>query len=384
MIFLQTLDFQAGIIIKKKRERNMKKIIYLAILVLLSTMVFVAIDYDENINYAKIKPVKFEELQKELIKPKLIDISKKIKLEKVELSKSQIEYIFIRDHFNWLLKKYDDVKSIERTGIFEIYDEKEKNVHFTNIFFSDKYGNKIFMDGRAFCFYPDIKKELLQVSDPESFEKRHVIEMYYKYNEKSNTYTLLEDKFNPWDLFTYPDYPIDVKGEWFVVINFISCDMAEDDYDSYFTIRIINIKTKQLKLLWSKNYDILHFDTAKYRRDEIVGPVWYDVSKNKRYIYLTGTYVPNFYGRVYNPGAYVYDWWNNRFYKIYNRQEKDLVEEVFQVTNNTEDGYIYFEVRRWWKEAGKGWKYGLDKENVTYYRIKAEELEKFLDNYKGE
>jgi len=389
MIFLQILDLLTGetgksniffsFKLTKKRRRTMNKLIMkkltlLIILILFSVIIFMSIDFDENINYANIATVKFSDLKKEVIKPDLIDISDKIKLEKVELSEKQVKYIFQRDVFNWVLKKYDNVITEKNMGIFRVF--KDNKTTHSNILFNDKFGNKILKGGVVFSILEKNKKEkpLLYFGDPDAFEKHNFL--FYDYNEKDNTYTLLEDKYKVWDLFTFPDYPIDVKGQWFVVISFYQCNMTYDDYNAYFMIKIINIQTKEMKILWSKNYDILQFMQTL---ENIYGPR-YDVSKNKRYIYLTGTYEPFSYGRVFNPGGYVYDWWNNRFFMIYKKNETNLKHEVFQITNNIEDGYIYFEVRTWQKKE-KSWEYSYEK-NAIYYRIKAEELEKFLDNYK--
>jgi len=83
--------------------------------------------------------------------------------------------------------------------------------------------------------------------------------------------------------------------------------------------------------------------------DEVEGffPV-YDISHDQRYVYIPARgdreYIRN---KLFNRekmkmsgGLYVFDWWQNKIYKLF---EGNVVD----VTNNTEDGYVYIKTMKY-------------------------------------
>ncbi|MGQ9723682.1 MAG: hypothetical protein ACUVXA_20470, partial [Candidatus Jordarchaeum sp.] len=88
---------------------------------------------------------------------------------------------------------------------------------------------------------------------------------------------------------------------------------------------------------------------------------FYDISEDKRFVYIPARcdkeYTdPDAFKREsveMHGGLYAYDWWENRLFKL-------AGGNVVAVTNNTEDGYVYFQVQEWVN----------GKRKYEYYRMK--------------
>lgn len=87
----------------------------------------------------------------------------------------------------------------------------------------------------------------------------------------------------------------------------------------------------------------------------------YDLSKDRRYIYMSFMYRYSGYdgeeGAISEGGVYIFDWWEEKFYKVYEPMPVNDFKELsvqkmkpdgsiyyeidVKVVNNTDDGYVY-------------------------------------------
>jgi len=114
------------------------------------------------------------------------------------------------------------------------------------------------------------------------------------------------------------------------------------DY-SYLKIYKYNLKKKEVEIFDTYEYGIISngvYEVGSYYPT-------YDISKDKRFLYIparSDTEYTNedfFYRKAVktNGGLYIYDWWENKLYKL-------LEGNVTDVTNNTDDGYVYVQFMR--------------------------------------
>ncbi|HQM89600.1 MAG TPA: hypothetical protein PLI56_05645 [Exilispira sp.] len=135
----------------------------------------------------------------------------------------------------------------------------------------------------------------------------------------------------------------------------------------YYILHRVNLKTLEDEYIDFSDYGI--YQSALGVVDGFM-PI-YDISLNKRYFYFYGDSDKEWLEMAFNDfskfndGLYVYDWWENKLYKVGNIKCNDPV----MITNNIDDGNIYIRSRN-----------RNSKDGFDFYRTK--NFESLLDEYR--
>ncbi|HQJ40636.1 MAG TPA: hypothetical protein PK449_03665 [Exilispira sp.] len=346
----------------------MKKIIIFVIMISLFIFSF---DYDKNINYDNYKWIEYKDLKRTKLSLNIIDLTSKIKWEKISLSKKMQNTIFPiennQENYNglwcndyWKLRKYD------KDQILELYK----------------------IDCCHFCLFSDNNKDLIgDYSEYYSNDKIYTVCFNKSDSEKliyKDFHLRIIDIINKTikgylcNFFNYknPDETeiispiVNILGEYvFYIEIFGDNDCFRNTYCFYILHRI-NLKTLEDEYIDFSDYGI--YQAAMGVVDGFL-PI-YDISLNKRYFYFYGEsdkeslkyHYNNF--NNFNDGLYVYDWWENRLYKVGN-----IKCDLVMITNNIDDGYVYIRTRLGKDSKTKNYQY-------DFYRTK--NFESLLDEYK--
>jgi hypothetical protein len=321
----------------------MKKIIIFVIMISLFIFSF---DYDKNFNYDSIKNflgIEYDELKKIKLNADIIDLTKEIKWDKISLSKKMQNTIFPienkRENYRgswcsdyWKLRKYD------KDQILELYEKEFSRWPGLDLgehsLFPDlkdylRGGYTIYcMGGKIYtvCFNKSDNEKLMYVG-----YKLAIIDIVNK--------TVKKYLFNA---LSHEGPIINILGEYVFYMEIIIDDQApRADYCCYILHRV-NLKTLEDEYIDFSDYGI--YQSALGVVDGFM-PI-YDISLNKRYFYFYGEsdkqglkIAFNDFSK-FNDGLYVYDWWENKLYKVGNIKCNDPV----MITNNIDDGYIYLRI----------------------------------------
>ncbi|MFW6139651.1 MAG: hypothetical protein ACOC7U_10845, partial [Spirochaetota bacterium] len=212
---------------------------------------------------------------------------------------------------------------------FQLFDIHETKTKEKGIIFKDEYNNLLTLiyDCGIVAYNLNNKK----------LEALLILDINQNSPEYINTYRLL-----------------DVKGEWLLVLGIYHNNVYNEfEYiHNHFRIYKYNIQTKQVRIWDSRDHGLTMFIYDYYNN--------YDISRDRRYIYMSFQYGYNGYDSqdtVSYGGVYVFDWWEEKLYKIYQpmsdrefdeisekhtRPNKDNFYEIdVKVVNNTDDGYVY-------------------------------------------
>jgi hypothetical protein len=334
----------------------MKKIIIFVIMISLFIFSF---DYDKNINYDNYKWIEYKDLKRTKLSLDIIDLTSKIKWEKISLSKKMQNTIFPiennQENYNglwcndyWKLRKYD------KDQILELYK----------------------IDSFQFCLFSDNNEDLIgDYSEYYSNDKIYTV----CFNKSDSEKLIYKDfhlriidiinKNTKWYLLYECKEPIvNILGEYVFYIEIITDGQPiRADY-CYYILHRINLKTLEDEYIDFSDYGI--YQAAMGVVDGFL-PI-YDISLNKRYFYFYGEsdkeslkyHYNNF--NNFNDGLYVYDWWENRLYKVGN-----IRCNLVMITNNIDDGYVYIRSIK-----------DLNAKNYEYDFYRTKNFESLLDEYK--
>ena len=299
-------------------------------LIALILLIFILIAFNNanSIDYSKISFTDWKTIKKVNIKLNIIDFKKKIDLEKVcqELLSDEI---FSIDESN-VIKKYkenclfrvkeeDDLENIYISDILVFFGVRPFYIENGSVglapIFKDKYDNLLTLS--LIFFMVNTKNSVL----------KEIIEI--EHNDKSlfSTFRL-----------------INVRKEQIFNIGWVNENIHGVPEYSYIKLYKYNLLKKEVEIFDSYDYGIVSNGV-----DEVEGffPV-YDISHDQRYVYIPARgdreYIRN---KLFNRekmkmsgGLYVFDWWQNKIYKLF---EGNVVD----VTNNTEDGYVYIKTMKY-------------------------------------
>lgn len=299
------------------------------IAMLIVSLGFLGFTFDGDIDYSKYKAIEWSELKQIKVKTNIIDISGRIKLEEVVEGFIKEKNIFSM-YEGCVVKKYSKEKFegnlvIDSKKVIDDIDGfRVGRREYVGIRFADKYDNLVY------------------------FISPYIVVYDAKTNEDYPMFSVTND------IFKYESERfIDVKGEWVFVVAWQG-ELFTDKDSSKLDIMKFNIKTKTAEIFDSYDYGIFSQPYVEFHS--------YDISKDRRYIYIAGIdhvkeYMPeDYYNREevkIEKGLYAYDWWENRLFKLVDRG-------INAVVNNTDDGYVYIRVGDYYD---KKWHEG-------YYRFK--------------
>lgn len=302
--------------------------IKIAVILVISLVLF-SFTFDRNIDYSQYKEIERSDLKQIDVEPKVINLVGKIRLEEVtsEFIKDNNIFPFYE---GWVVKKYgiekfegdlviDGKRTIDDIDGFQVGRKEYVGIRFT-----DEYGNLVYFISPFVVVYD---------------------------NDKNRDYPLLDITDN---VFKYEtDRLIDVKGEWIFVVAW-----QKEIFDagtSNIDLLKFNIKEKTVEIFDAYDYGIFCWPFVEDHQ--------YDISNDRRYIYMVGidyrsfeTMPEGYYKREevkINKGLYVYDWWENKLFRL-------VDEGIKFVVNNTEDGYVYIKKHEYYD---KKW-------HDSYHRLK--------------
>ncbi len=320
--------------------------------------------YDNNFDFNNRKNTNYEKIKKVKLDSKIIDLTEKIKWTKINLNLDQKKIIFpFNENYelnnlwcddSWKLKKYDKKQIIKLATIDgEEYQINDKfyaleipkyfinDESYTIVFNSNNDG--IIFDGSKIFTYDKISGKL----------KFILLDFYDSKNKKN---------------IIFGETLINVLGQYLFIL--------EKKYDNedirheycYYILHRINMKTLEDEYIDFSDYGI--YQAAMGVVDGFL-PI-YDISLNKRYFYFYGEsdkeslkyHYNNF--NNFNDGLYVYDWWENRLYKVGN-----IRCNLVMITNNIDDGYVYIRSIK-----------DLNAKNYEYDFYRTKNFESLLDEYK--
>ena len=315
--------------------------------IFLTCILFMGFSFDKGFNYSRVEKLKWEDLDKTHLEPKIIDLTKKIRSKEVSKEFVEKKELFPFSE-RWLVKKYDE-NSLFNTKIDE-YGNKSfylngkmvfvnvrsfflDNDNYIGNIFNDKYNNLLALTTLSIDRYSQNNPKPIEVVELERV----------KYNNKSS---LLCDDHRL----------LDIKGELLFIAGWENEYRVVPMY-AYTKLYKFDLKKKQVEVFDSYPYGIFIYGFDVF---EGYSPN-YDISKDRRYFYIPGVQDHEYSNIAYifdrenvkvQGGLYVYDWWENRLYKLVDGTVSD-------VTNNTDDGYVYYKVRIYDKKKreAKEWYY---------------------------
>jgi len=343
----------------------MKKIIIFAIMISLFIFSF---DYDKNFNYDSIKRLEYDELKKIKLNPDIIDLTKEIKWDKISLSKKMQNTIFPiennRENYGgswcsdyWKLRKYD------KNQILELYEKEFSRwpgLHFGDHSLFPGLKDDLGRSYSIYCMGGKIFTICFNKSDNEKL-------MYVDY--ELAIIDIVNKTLKKYLFFALPHAGpiINILGEYVFYMEIIIDDQAPRADYCYYILHRVNLKTLEDEYIDFSDYGI--YLSALGVVDGFM-PI-YDISLNKRYFYFYGDSDKEWLEMAFNDfskfndGLYVYDWWENKLYKVGNIKCNDPV----MITNNIDDGNIYIRSRN-----------RNSKDGFDFYRTK--NFESLLDEYK--
>ena len=338
-------------------------------------MFYIAVTAFSNngVNYSEIKDKTWEVLKKNYSKPKVSDITKKFEHEKIELQDEKLHYIFPENEI-WAYKKFNKETLYKITLIrgfpcifindeliFPSVDALTIGANsFVGIVFKDDYGNLM------------------------TTTHGYYLELFS--NTEKKTKTLIKTTSEDYKTALQRESRlINVINELIYIANWDNESVfGPSEYASLILYKL-NLLKGEVEIFDSYEYGIITMGI-----DIVEGYYpFYDISEDKRFIYIPAwdysfytkydknnkpTYYKNKFtiGESFkresvemHGGLYAYDWWENRLFKL-------AEGNVVAVTNNTEDGYVYFQVQEWVN----------GKRSYEYYRMK--NPEEMLRNYQCE
>jgi len=318
----------------------MKKIIIFAIMISLFIFSF---DYDKNFNYDSIKRLEYDELKKIKLNPDIIDLTKEIKWDKISLSKKMQNTIFPiennRENYGgswcsdyWKLRKYD------KNQILELYEKEFSRwpgLHFGDHSLFPGLKDDLGRSYSIYCMGGKIFTICFNKSDNEKL-------MYVDY--ELAIIDIVNKTLKKYLFFALPHAGpiINILGEYVFYMEIIIDDQAPRADYCYYILHRVNLKTLEDEYIDFSDYGI--YQSALGVVDGFM-PI-YDISLNKRYFYFYGEsdkqglkIAFNDFSK-FNDGLYVYDWWENKLYKVGNIKCNHHV----MITNNIDDGYIYLRI----------------------------------------
>jgi hypothetical protein len=305
------------------------RLIIKCIIIALAGLFVVSFCFDKEIDYTQFKYIRYDDFEKIEVRPELIDLTEMIEVKKVKPELVKQKDIFRKDE-KWITEKYESGKRIE--GKDGVYIFRSKKFYFTPMigFIKDTYFNRVIIK------YNDSEKGLILPSITERIEEE---ESFYKligityFSKEREEFIRLFGLENIKEYRRHNEYRLlDVKGEWFLVLEKYIAFPDKFDVDEYY-IRIYkyNIKTKQIYIWDSQEND---------RLTVVYGFSNYDLSRDRRYVYMSA-YSNQGYSRgideehIRKSGLFIYDWHENKLYKV-------IEGFCDAVVNNTDDGYCYY------------------------------------------
>lgn len=314
------------------------KLLMQVLLLPLLGLILSSFNYNRHIDYSEINYIEYKKLKLKNLNLKGVCLTSNIKIEEVDQSNINDRSLLPTDEKS-VVEKYnrdwylEDVNYSYKGKVYKGIGGKDFKVNNKEIFtilhktedgflipyFTEKYKEEgknyysIFLMGIAYFSYS--KENIFPILGAEDLNK------YQKY-KGSNNYRFL-----------------DVKGEWIFVLEVYPSEkniMGMEEEYHHFRIYKFNILTKEVRIWDSReNGDLVMFTQTYYLN--------YDLSKDRRYLYMS----------FVNDGVYMFDWWEEKLYKIYNcpsfeefQQATGLVvkgpaSRVPNVINNSDDGYVY-------------------------------------------
>lgn len=278
---------------------------------------------NEGFDYSSLECLEWKKIMKHNIIIEVKDISY-ILYKEIVSNMTMITEIFTENE-KWIVKKYDKNNLIEPTidedGIPGVFLNGEIIVPSIDVFSieKDKYIALIY----------DIKKRWLIVSAK--------IQLYI-YDYITNQRKSLVEYSNYLQPYSRTTRMIKLENEYLYTIGWINGGWRYPDF-AYMKIYRYNLIKKEVAIFDSYTLGILVPPI-----DEIEGfyPM-YDISMDKRFVYIPALHKdgytdPEAFRREkvkINGGLYVYDWETDRIFKLADGS-------VSAVTNNTDDGYVYY------------------------------------------
>jgi len=288
------------------------------------------------------------------IKGKIKNIIKDVTINKVD-KKSIIEKNIFPDDESWVSKKFN-VNNYYEIGTFKSSYNNKKYFYSPSLGFrvNDNFKKtplKITLhDG---FIIPQITERISVNND----ERRLLGISFFSY-EKEKVIPLfgiesLEEEIN----YTDADETrlLDTKKEQFLILAIYHDYSYQEigNLHNYFKIYKYNLKTKEVRIWDSRKNNLTMYIDTYYLN--------YDLSKDRRYIYMSFMYGYSGYdgekGAISEGGIYVFDWWEEKLYKIYEPMPIKRFKEIarqrmkpdgaiyyeidVKVVNNTDDGYVY-------------------------------------------
>jgi len=310
-------------------------------------MILIAFKYNNEFDYSKVRHLKFEDCSKIKIKVRIKNASQVIVIEK-----ENPKYAFNKNFSG------DDRSLLKKYGGANLFKTRLDQEFLTNDIYID---NKMVfaVSGNLLVEADGIEKETGVVFEDNdknliALTNNYGIDIYNPYLKKRSNLLDLEIKLHsPDDITIYR--LLDAKGEWLLVLG-IYHDYSYQEVDelhNHFKIYKYNLKTKEVRIWDSRDYNLTMYIDTYYLN--------YDLSKDRRYIYMSFMYGYNGYDgekdKISEGGVYVFDWWEERLYKIFepmpiNNFKKLAMQKIksdgsiyyeidVKVVNNTDDGYVY-------------------------------------------
>jgi len=329
--------------------KTIKYTVYFAVIIF-----FITAFNNGNIDLSEFKYIKYKSFNERNIKGQIIKVIKGIITIKVDKKIIIDKAAFPIDESS-VIKKYNKANYYEK-GSFESYYHNKKYFYspylgfrvdnsfektpvkfpFNDGFIIGQITERVLIDNderRIFgiSFFSYEKEKAIQLFGIESIDEK------IKYTDASEIRLL------------------DIKDGQFLVLAIYNEKQYQevDELHNHFKIYKFNLKTKEVRIWDSRENNLTMYIDTYYLN--------YDLSKDRRYIYMSFMYGYSGYdgekGLVSEGGVYIFDWWEEKIYKIFEPMSVDGFKKIagekmksdgsiyyevdVKVVNNTNDGYVY-------------------------------------------